>query len=137
MALATGLSGLAQAAEKRVSVETVPDHGQVWVRGLLRTLPAVREVKIVLTHSFAGSAYPASRAQGGWPGYERDPETDVVTGAFRVVEDDGALIVIGNGEDPEKFWKVDCDEWAERAEGHAPGRCSGRDGNPASEEERP
>lgn len=74
----------------------------------------------VLTHAFSGSAYPAAPSEGGWPGYQHQPETDLVTGAFRVVEDEGALVVIGNGEDPEKFWKVDYDEWHTRAEDHTP-----------------
>jgi len=70
----------------------------------------------VLTHAYSGAAYPAQPAEGGWPGYQHEPEAELVSGAFRVVEDEGAFFVIGNGEDPEKFWKVDGDEWDARAQ---------------------
>lgn len=79
---------------------------------------------------YCGPAYPASPAEGGWPGYQREPETDQIAGRVRLVEDQEALVVIGNGERPETFWMVDCDEWAsavERAldalDGPAVGRC--------------
>jgi hypothetical protein len=74
---------------------------------------------VILTHAFSGSGFPAYPAEFG-PGYQREPETERITGAFRVVEDDGSFFVIGNGEDPEKFWMVDWDEWDERAEDHTP-----------------
>ena len=77
---------------------------------------------MILTHSFSGVGYPAYPAESGWPGYQHEPESEPITGAFRVVEDEGALIVVGNGEDPEKFWKVDYDEW------HAASEC---DASPA------
>lgn len=76
----------------------------------------------ILTHAYSGLAFPAAPAEGGWPGYERSPEAEEITGAFRVIEDLGAHLVIGNGEEPEEFWVVPYDEWEERAEEHNPGR---------------
>ncbi len=64
-----------------------------------------------LTHAFSGSGFPAYPAESGWPGYQHEPESELIGGSFRVVEEEGAWFVIGNGEDPEKFWKVDYDEW--------------------------
>lgn len=74
---------------------------------------------VILTHTFRGSAYPACRS--GWgPGFLREPETDRIAGAFRVVDQRGDDVVIGNGEEPEQFWVVDFDEWEEYAEEHNP-----------------
>lgn len=71
----------------------------------------------ILLYAYAGPAYPAHPAEWKGDGFEHEPETDWITGAFRLVEGEPAaeLIVIGNGEQPEKFWKVDCDEWAARS----------------------
>lgn len=67
---------------------------------------------------YCGPAYPAAPAEGGWPGYQREPETDQIAGCVRLVEDQGTLLVVGNGEHPETFWMVDCDEWASAVENH-------------------
>jgi hypothetical protein len=75
---------------------------------------------VILTHAFSGSAYPAAPCEGGWPGYQHEPEAEQVGGAFRVVEDCGAHVVIGNGEEPEKFWQVERDEWESGSEEFAP-----------------
>ncbi len=68
-----------------------------------------------LTHAYSGPGYPALPSErGGF--FARMGEAELITGAFRVVEDEGARFVVGNGEDPEKFWKVDGDEWDARAQ---------------------
>jgi hypothetical protein len=72
-------------------------------------------VTVVLTHSFAGSAYPASPSDWG-RGYQHEPETDRIAGAFRVVGEHYEDVVIGNGEEPEQFWVVPYEEWEEHAE---------------------
>lgn len=74
---------------------------------------------VVLTHSYAGPAYPACGADWG-SGYQREPETDHIAGSFRVVAEHYEDTVIGNGEDPEQFWVVGYDEWEEGAEEHHP-----------------
>lgn len=75
---------------------------------------------MILSYSFSGSAYPAYPAEWKGDGYVHEPETEQIGGAFRLVEDDGVLVVIGNGEDPERFWAVDWEAWAEASEDCAP-----------------
>lgn len=75
---------------------------------------------LILTHAYSGAAFPAYPAEWKSDGYVHEPETELIGGAFRVVEDEGSLVVIGNGEHPEKFWKVDYDEWHAGAEDHTP-----------------
>lgn len=70
----------------------------------------------ILTHAYSGWAYPAEAG----PSYYGRNEPELIAGAFRVVEDEigRAALVVGNGEDPEKFWRVDREEWTAAAEEH-------------------
>lgn len=73
---------------------------------------------MALTHSFAGSAYPASPAEWKGDGYLRSPESDHISGNFRIVVERGSELLVGNGEGAaEKLWFIDIDEWAEKESG--------------------
>lgn len=64
--------------------------------------------KATLNLSYSGSAFPASKefTQGDKQYWSHAPETERITGAFRIVDQDNDAIYIGNGEAPEKYWMI-------------------------------
>lgn len=64
----------------------------------------------ILDFPYSGTAYeigpPDTISRGLW--YSPCPESEQISGAFRVVEqsDYPEDLIVGNGESPEKFWLV-------------------------------
>lgn len=58
---------------------------------------------VVLTHIASG---PASLATVLWSVHPH--LTDRITGGFRIVDKTkNGKVIVGNGEDPERFWEID------------------------------